>query len=47
MVDLLTRIKYGNADYSEIITRIKRICFWSGIDTVIFQVSPESFLDQQ
>ena len=36
-----------NADYSEIINRIKRICFWSGIDTVIFQVSPESFLDDQ
>ncbi len=34
-------------DYSEIIKRIKKLCFWAGIDTIIFQVSPGSFLDDR
>jgi len=36
-----------NMNYSNLISKLKNICFWSGIDTLIFQTSPNSFLDVQ
>ncbi len=36
-----------SVNYSEVLKKIKKMCFWAGIDIIIFQTSPESFLDKK
>lgn len=36
-----------NIDYSILIKKLKRMCFWAGIDIIIFQASPGVFLDKK
>jgi hypothetical protein len=36
-----------NINYNLVLKKIKRMCFWAGIDVIIFQTSPESFLDKK
>ena len=36
-----------NDDYEKVLRRIRKMCFWAGIDVVLFQTSPESFLDKK
>lgn len=36
-----------NVDYPKMLKKIRQICFWAGIDVIIFQSSPGSFLTTQ
>ncbi len=36
-----------NVDYSKVLRKLRHMCFWAGIDIIVFQVSPTTFLDKK
>lgn len=36
-----------DCDYNTLMKRVKRLCFFLGVDTIIMQTSPDTFLDNQ